>query len=110
MASSFHGFDDDGACTYPLLVSGACTYPLLDYGACTYPLLGDGACTYSLLDYGASTLPLLRSWSPVCISEKMYQYQYHRGDLCCAYECHDIDGVLSYTAVLVTFTGSPVGF
>jgi hypothetical protein len=28
-------------------------------------------------------------------------YQNHRGDLCCAFEYHDGDGVLSDTAVLV---------
>jgi hypothetical protein len=26
----------------------------------------------------------------------------NKGDLCCAYDCHDVDGVLSYSAVLVT--------
>jgi carbohydrate-binding DOMON domain-containing protein len=35
----------------------------------------------------------------VCISGNIYLY--HSGDLCCAYECHDVDGVLSYIAVLV---------
>jgi hypothetical protein len=57
---------------------------------------------------GLTLYPLRRIWFSVCTLEK--NYQNHRGDLCCAYECHDVEGVFSYTAVLVTFTVSQVGF
>jgi hypothetical protein len=72
-------------------------FPLLDYGTCTYPLLVSGACTLPLMQILVSCLYIRID-------------QNHIGNLCCVYECHDVDGVLSYTAVLVTFTISPVGF
>ncbi len=39
--------------------------------------------------------------------EAGFLFVYHSGDLCCTYECHDVDGVLSYTAVLVAVDLSP---
>jgi hypothetical protein len=88
---------------FTCFVDGACTYPLLDYGACTYPLF----------DYGACTLPPCQNLV-LCTSTKK-KSQSQRG-LCCAFEYYEVDGVLSYNAVLVAVlcrglvTVSRVGF
>jgi hypothetical protein len=55
------------------------------------PGLFMGLALIPFLVMGLALSPFCRIWFPVCTSTKN-EYQNHRGDLCCAYECHAVDG------------------
>jgi hypothetical protein len=84
---------------------GLALIPGLFWGLALTPCLTMVLALIPFLVIGLALYPFCRIWFLVGTSTKKIKFT-----VGIAFECHDIDGVSSYTAVLVIFPLSPEGF
>ena len=86
----------NGLSLTPFFMMGLALTPSLFWELALTPCLTMGLALIPFLVMGLALYPFCRIWLPACLSTTTTtKHQNYRRDLYCAFECHDVDGVLS---------------